>query len=281
MARGSALLLLGTTLAAAAAQDVWTPVRELIDSFPELLIPGVHMTVSTLEDGVVFNHSKGGVTEDTAQQIWSSTKWITGAAIMREVEMGNLNLDAPISNQLPYWPVDPNDSRSGLTLRHLLGFASGYTDITQSTGYLVPLVCLEGLQACAEQVFLTQTHQFLPGEVIDYNRWHFPLCFCGFQEKCRIYPCSAFLLGNETKNDTASTSRSPVRLHPIFYEHICGRYGACLTVLVKYVTGAVVERALGEPIYETINRNVFQRAGGMPSATFWSHSNTNPFLVRF
>ena len=79
---------------------------------------------ATAAQGVVFEHSKGGVTLDSPQEIWSSTKWITGVAILREVELGRLELDEPISAHLPYWPTAANDTRSGITLRHLLGFAS-------------------------------------------------------------------------------------------------------------------------------------------------------------
>ena len=64
------------------------------------------------------------MTPETPQEIWSSTKWITGVAILREVELGRLELDEPISAHLPYWPTAANDTRSGITLRHLLGFAS-------------------------------------------------------------------------------------------------------------------------------------------------------------
>ena len=64
------------------------------------------------------------MTLDTPQEIWSSTKWITGVAILREVELGRLELDERISAHLPYWPTAANDTRSGITLRHLLGFAS-------------------------------------------------------------------------------------------------------------------------------------------------------------
>ena len=43
------------------------------------------------------------------------------------------------------------------------------------------------------------------------------------------------------------------------------------------LAGATAERALQEPIFETIRRNVLVRAGGMPSARFEQHSNANPF----
>ena len=178
------------------------------------------------------------MTPETPQEIWSSTKWITGVAILREVELGRLELDEPISAHLPYWPTAANDTRSGITLRHLLGFASvstatlsittpssdadrcchqGYVDVTQTEGYVLPLACLESLQACAERIASELPHPHPPGEVIDYNSVHLTLA------------------------------------------------------------GAAVERALQEPIFETIRRNVLVRAGGMPSASFEQHSNANPF----
>ena len=35
---------------------------------------------------------------------------------------------APLSRYLPYWSVDPEDRRSRVTLRHCLGFITGYED---------------------------------------------------------------------------------------------------------------------------------------------------------
>ena len=40
------------------------------------------------------------MTPETPQEIWSSTKWITGVAILREVELGRLELDERISEHL-------------------------------------------------------------------------------------------------------------------------------------------------------------------------------------
>jgi CubicO group peptidase (beta-lactamase class C family) len=196
--------------------DAWAVVREAIDSFA--LIPAVYMVVATNSGDVVFTHSKGGVSEDSTQQIWSSTKWVAGAAIMREVERGTVELDAPIHEYLPWWTSDPADSRSAITLRHLLGFASGYADVTQTSGYLLPLACTEATRACAQQLFEQRQHPSAAGSRIDYNSIHLALA------------------------------------------------------------GAVVEQALGEPVYDTINRNVLQPAG-MTSTSFWSHSNDNPFLA--
>ena len=89
--------------------------------------------------------------------------------------------------------------------------------MTQTEGYVLPLACLESLQACAERIASELPHPHPPGELIDYNSVHLTLA------------------------------------------------------------GAAAERALQEPIFETIRRNVLVRAGGMPSARFEQHSNANPF----
>lgn len=162
--------LLVAAAPAVLAQDAWQAVRDAIDGYD--LINHVMMTVGN-ESGVIFRHVKGDVTEDTPQEIWSSTKWIAGVAIMKEVQEGRIELDAPISRYLTYWTTRRRDSRSGITLRHLLGFASGYTDITQTNGYLLPLACsTSDIQRCAEAIYNNVGHSFAPGEVLDYNSIH-------------------------------------------------------------------------------------------------------------
>jgi CubicO group peptidase (beta-lactamase class C family) len=156
----------------AHADASWDRVREALDSFD--LIDATLLTgVNSTSGAVLFQHSKGGVGELTGQAIWSATKWVAGAAILREVELGTVALDELVSARLGYWPTDPADTRSGITLRHLLGFASGYADITQTVGYVLPLACAVGdLQSCARGVLDTHAHEALPGTRVDYNSIH-------------------------------------------------------------------------------------------------------------
>jgi CubicO group peptidase (beta-lactamase class C family) len=149
--------------------DPWDRVREAIDD------SGIEAAILTVvvNDTVVFAHLVGGVTDGTQQEIWSASKLVASAAIMREVERGGLGLNDLVSQHLSFWPTDSSDSRSAITLRHLLGFASGYTDGTQTWGYILPLGCLTGdIQTCARGVLDQREHTHEAGKIIDYNSIH-------------------------------------------------------------------------------------------------------------
>ena len=167
------------TDAVAQHQDLWQPVRDALDG--NGLIQGATLQVwrfnANTEDALLFEHTKGNITLETEQEIWSASKWVAAVAIMRQVELTtSLELDDLLSRHLSYWPTDPADSRSRITLRHLLGFASGYTDVTQTWGYVLPVACLTGgIQACARGVLDSHEHTHEPGTMIDYNSIHLTL----------------------------------------------------------------------------------------------------------
>jgi len=162
-------------LASGSGNDAWQPVRDALDGFG--MIPGLTFLVGNAS-GTVFTHNKGGVTPDSVQNIFSATKWVAGVAIMKEVQEGRIDLNAPINQYLTYWSKDARDARSQTTLRHLLGFASGYTDVTQSEGYMLPLKCAwSSIQECAEASYEDFKINEAPGSIIDYNSLH--LTFAG------------------------------------------------------------------------------------------------------
>ncbi len=99
-------------------------------------------------DGTVWEGAAGeraagsgvAMTTDTVGAIFSMTKAITGAAAMKLVEQGKLDLDAPAGNVIPWLNevqvlegFDDNDKpllhppKSPVTLRHLLTHTSGFT----------------------------------------------------------------------------------------------------------------------------------------------------------
>lgn len=165
--------------AAVAQPEVWQPVREALDAdvFIQRATLQVWRYSTGTDDALLFEHTKGNVTVETQQAIWSASKWIAAAAILRQIELTpSLDLEDLVSQYLTYWPTDPADSRSRITLRHLLGFASGYTDVTQTWGYVLPAACLTGgIQQCARGVLELREHTHEPGTVIDYNSIHLTL----------------------------------------------------------------------------------------------------------
>lgn len=60
-------------------------------------------------------------TKDTRFMIGSVTKWITAVTVLRLVDMGKLDLDAPIARHLPELPA----ANGAVTLRQLLSNRSG------------------------------------------------------------------------------------------------------------------------------------------------------------
>jgi CubicO group peptidase (beta-lactamase class C family) len=113
----------------------------IVERMAELKIPGVAVGVIVGER----EHAKGfGVTNvdhplpvatDTLFQIGSTTKTYTGTAIMRLIEQGKLELEAPVRIYLPDFRVaDPVVSRE-VRLRHLVTHTAGWYDRSfQETG---------------------------------------------------------------------------------------------------------------------------------------------------
>lgn len=67
-------------------------------------------------------------TPQTIQNIASISKTVTGAAMMRAVAEGKLNLDEDINRYLPFRVVNPRFPNERITLRHLATHTSGITD---------------------------------------------------------------------------------------------------------------------------------------------------------
>src|SRR5258705_4590397 len=65
------------------------------------------------------------VDADTLFQIASITKTITATVVMRLVERGALDLDAPIRRYIPEFKVRDEDAAKRATLRHLVTHTGG------------------------------------------------------------------------------------------------------------------------------------------------------------
>lgn len=68
---------------------------------------------------------------NTVYQWGSSTKMVTATALMQVVEQGLVDLDAPISDYLDYFPAD-----YGITARHLLTHTGGLPEIWDVTHFI-------------------------------------------------------------------------------------------------------------------------------------------------
>ena len=107
----------------------------------ELKVPGVAIGVIAGDQ----EHAMGfGVTNvdhplpvdtDTLFQIGSTTKTFTGTALMRLVEQGRLDLEAPVQSSLPTSASPTARFRQHVRLRHLVTHTAGwYDNFPQETG---------------------------------------------------------------------------------------------------------------------------------------------------
>ena len=139
-------------------------------------VPG--LVLGILSQGEFFTKGFGvtnrdhplDVTEDTLFQIGSITKTYTGTLIMKLVEAGMLELDAPVRAYLPDFAVADEETAKKVTIHHLLTHTSGwFGDFFHDTG--------PGADASAKYVAEMATlEQLAPlGQVWSYNNAGFYL----------------------------------------------------------------------------------------------------------
>ncbi len=120
----------------------WDRLSEFVAKvMEEKGVPGV--AVGILHEGETVTAGFGvtsvdhplSVTDETLFQIGSITKTFTGTTIMRLVEMGKLDLDAPVRTYLPDFKVADETAASQVTIRHLLTHTGGWVgDFFHDTG---------------------------------------------------------------------------------------------------------------------------------------------------
>jgi CubicO group peptidase (beta-lactamase class C family) len=86
----------------------------------------------------VFSYSKGEkVTRDTVFGVASLGKWIAAFGVMKLVEQGKLDLDAPVASYLTRWQLPPSQfDNDQVTIRRLLSHTAGITDGLGHNGFL-------------------------------------------------------------------------------------------------------------------------------------------------
>jgi len=84
-----------------------------------------------------FFHSEGKpVDRNTVFQVASLSKWISAFGVMKLVEEGMLDLDAPVSKYLTRWKLpDSEFNNDGVTVRRLLSHTAGLTDGLGYSGF--------------------------------------------------------------------------------------------------------------------------------------------------
>jgi CubicO group peptidase (beta-lactamase class C family) len=68
------------------------------------------------------------VNGDSLFQVASLSKWVTAWGVMKLVEQGRLDLDAPVSRYLKRWELPASLYNSDVTVRRILSHTAGFTD---------------------------------------------------------------------------------------------------------------------------------------------------------
>jgi CubicO group peptidase (beta-lactamase class C family) len=99
-----------------------------------------NFAMATLKEGLVEYetfHSVGKpVDRNTVFQVASLSKWVSAFGIMKLVEDGKLDLDAPVSKYLTRWQLPPSEfNNEEVTVRRLLSHTAGLTDGLGYSGF--------------------------------------------------------------------------------------------------------------------------------------------------
>jgi CubicO group peptidase (beta-lactamase class C family) len=99
-----------------------------------------NLAMATLKDGVVeyerFHSAGKPVGRNTVFQVASLSKWISAFGIMKLVEDGKLDLDAPVSRYLTRWKLPASSfNNDGVTVCRLLSHTAGLTDGLGYSGF--------------------------------------------------------------------------------------------------------------------------------------------------
>lgn len=99
-----------------------------------------NFAMAIMKDGTVeyekFHSAGKPVDRNTVFQVSSLSKWISAVGIMRLVEDGKLDLDAPVSNYVTRWQLPPGKfNNEDVTVRRLLSHTAGLTDGLGYSGF--------------------------------------------------------------------------------------------------------------------------------------------------
>jgi CubicO group peptidase (beta-lactamase class C family) len=99
-----------------------------------------NFAMATLKEGIVeyekFHSARKPVDRNTVFQVSSLSKWISAVGIMKLVEDGKLDLDAPVSKYLTRWQLPPSEfNNEQVTVRRLLSHTAGLTDGLGYSGF--------------------------------------------------------------------------------------------------------------------------------------------------
>ena len=154
-------------------------IERLEDEMTRLHVPGVSIGIIHGDDELILTRGVTSVEhplevdETTLFQIGSRTKTFTATALMRQVEAGKLDLDAPLVSYLPNFALAVPEYTDRVTPRHLLTHVGGWL----GDYLLVSPVPGRGEDAIGRVVDAVVEAPCLtpPGEVFSYNNTAFSI----------------------------------------------------------------------------------------------------------
>ena len=172
------LALLVVSAAVASQASPWDPLRTLLSRWP--YTDNFLVQVGNAS-GIQFEYSRGNMTPDTHVLTASTSKWPSAMALAGVVADGSIkSLDSKVNEYVPWWTKNTSDSRSFVTLRHLLSFTSGFGNGMPGNESYKGLACMgwQGnitYEACAKQIHDKVAHWCWPGYCYSYNSNHLKL----------------------------------------------------------------------------------------------------------
>lgn len=155
-------------------------LRDLVEAERERLhIPGVAVGVIHGDDewyagfGVTNVEAPSPVDDGTLFQIGSNTKTYVATAVMREVEAGRIDLDAPLQRYLPDFALGEGGDAASVTMRHLLTHTGGWDGdwvLVHPVGGRNDDALARMVEAMPEAPLLTP-----PGSLFHYNNTGFSI----------------------------------------------------------------------------------------------------------
>merc|ERR1711998_31827 len=149
--------------------DPWDSLREDLSSWAGLDLDANFAINAGDASGTRFTWATEGFSmSETALEGASLSKWPAAVMITGLVNDGTMSFDDRVNKYVKWWSKDEKDSRSAITLRHLLSFTSGYeSDYVSEDGY-----CMRSFEHCAEQLYGQLKHTKPPGTTWTYLSCH-------------------------------------------------------------------------------------------------------------
>jgi CubicO group peptidase (beta-lactamase class C family) len=122
-----------------SSQNISQSFKEAVEAEIDKQFVG-NFAMAVMKDGIVeyetFQSAGKPVDRNTVFQVSSLSKWISAFGIMKLVEDGKLDLDAPVSKYLTRWQLPASEfNNEEVTVRRLLSHTAGLTDGLGYSGF--------------------------------------------------------------------------------------------------------------------------------------------------